>query len=308
MSKFMAAIKNGVSNSKCAIKKCSPEILVGLGIVGIVTATVMACKATLKVDEIIEETHESLEKVHTVSNDPDMAEKYTPEDARKDTAVIYMKTGLKFLKLYGPSIAICAASIFMICKSHKIMKQRNLALASAYAALDKGFKAYQERVSDRFGEEVEKEIRYGVKAEEFVKTVTDKDGKEKSKKEIVKVVEDPYKLGPYTKCFDESCYGWTKDPEQNLMFLHQQEDWANNQLRARGYLLLNEVYRSLGIPETNEGMIIGWRYRPGDNAYHNCVDFGIYNIHRKSNREFVNGYERSIFLDFNVDGNIYGTL
>ena len=34
------------------------------------------------------------------------------------------------------------------------------------------------------------------------------------------------------------------------------------------------------------------------------VDFGIYNIHRPENRAFVNGYERTILLDFNVDGDI----
>ena len=180
--------------------------------------------------------------------------------------------------------------------------------ASAYSTLDQSFKKYKERVAERFGEDVEKEIRYGLAAKEVEKIVEGKDGKEKKVKETVMVADCPYEVSPYAKFFDETCINWSKDADQNLMFLRQQEQYANNRLVARGHLTLNEVYEALGIPETNDGMVIGWVYRPGDNAYANHVDFGIYNIHRKSNREFVNGYERSILLDFNPDGNIYGSI
>lgn len=306
MSKLMTTMKNSTAKALGKCKQYSPEALIVLGITGMVVATVMACRATLKVEEIIDETKEHLDNVHKVASDPEMVEKYSPEDARKDTAIVYTRAAWKLVKLYGPSIAVGTVSIFAICKSHNILKQRNVALASAYAALDKGFRSYKERVAERFGEDVEKEIRYGVKAEEITRVI-EENGKEKEVTETINII-DEYNLGPYSKCFDEGCYGWSKDAEQNLLFLKEQEQWANNQLRARGYLTLNQVYRALGIPETNAGMVIGWRYRPGDDAYHNFVDFGIYNIRRKANRDFVNGYERSIFLDFNVDGNIYGTI
>ena len=306
MNKLFESMRRGASIAVTKVKKYSPEILVVAGIGGLITATVLACKATTKADEIIAETRESLDHVHKCQDaEP---ETYTDEDARKDTVTIYAKTAFKFAKLYGPAVLLGAASVGAICQSHHIMRKRNLALASAYSTLDQGFKKYKERVAERFGEDVEKEIRYGLAAKEVEKIVEGKDGKEKKVKETVMVADCPYEVSPYAKFFDETCINWSKDADQNLMFLRQQEQYANNRLVARGHLTLNEVYEALGIPETNDGMVIGWVYRPGDNAYANHVDFGIYNIHRKSNREFVNGYERSILLDFNPDGNIYGSI
>ena len=306
MNKLFESMRRGASIAVTKVKKYSPEILVVAGIGGLITATVLACKATTKAEEIITETRENLDNVHKLQDaEP---ETYTDEDARKETVTIYAKTAIKFAKLYGPAVLLGAVSVGAICQSHHIMRKRNLALASAYSTLDQSFKKYKERVAERFGEDVEKEIRYGLAAKEVEKIVEGKDGKEKKVKETVMVADCPYEVSPYAKFFDETCINWSKDADQNLMFLRQQEQYANNRLVARGHLTLNEVYEALGIPETNDGMVIGWVYRPGDNAYANHVDFGIYNIHRKSNREFVNGYERSILLDFNPDGNIYGSI
>ena len=60
----------------------------------------------------------------------------------------------------------------------------------------------------------------------------------------------------------------------------------------------------LGIPATRAGQQVGWIYDKNDPNKDNFVDFGIYDTNRPSNRDFVNGYERTILLDFNVDGNI----
>ena len=304
MNKLLESVRTGAMLAVSKAKKYSPEILVIAGIGGVIAATVMACKATTKVDEIIEETRENLDKVHkTRDAEP---ENYTAEDVRKDTVIYYARAGWKLTKLYGPSILLGIASIASICQSHNIMRKRNIALASAYATLDKGFKKYKERVAERFGEDVEKEIRYGIVTKNVDKIIENEDGEKKKVVNEIKIAG--YDVSPYAKFYDEYCHNWSKDPEQNLTFLRQVESYCNNRLRARGYLLLNEVYEGLGIPATNAGMTIGWRYRPGDNSYANYVDFGIYNVHREANRDFVNGYERSILLDFNVDGDIYGTL
>ena len=304
MNKVFNSMRRGAVTAFTKAKKYSPEALVILGIGGIIVSTVMACKATTKVEGIIEETKESLDKVHEVQDNKDLAEKYTEDDARKDTVIIYAKTAVKFAKLYGPAVIIGAASIAAICTSHGIMKKRNVALASAYATLDQGFKKYKERVVERFGEDVEKEIRYGVKAQEIEKTVVGKDGKEKTVKETIQVVEDT-EVTPYSRFFDESCLAWTKDPQQNLTFLMQTETALNKQLINNGYVTLNEAYRAIGLPETNAGLRIGWVY---DKNVENKISFGVHNIHRKSSREFVNGYERVLLLDFNVDGDICGNI
>lgn len=301
------------------LKKHSPEIMIVAGVTGTVVSAVMACKATTKVHDILEESKTKVNQVHEVLANDDLryeevkqedgalvrVEKYTEEDSKKDLAVIYLQTGIKFAKLYGPSIVLGAVSITSILASHNIMRKRNVALAAAYTAVDKSFKGYRSRVIERFGEELDKELRYNIKAKEIETTVTDENGEEKVVKETVQVSDtNPTFYSDYARCFDDGCTGWTKNAEMNLMFLRRQQDWANERLKARGYLFLNEVYESLGIPRTKAGQVVGWIYDTKNPNGDNYVDFGIYNIHIEKNRDFVNGYERSIWLDFNVDGNI----
>lgn len=302
------------------LKKHSPEIMIVAGVAGTVASAVMACKATTKVHTILEETKNEVNQVHEVLANDELryeevkqedgsltkVEKYTEDDSKKDLAIIYLRSGLKFAKLYGPSIALGAVSITSILASHNIMRKRNVALAAAYTAVDKSFKGYRSRVIERFGEQLDKELRYNIKAKEIETIVTDENGEEKVVKETIITADDcnPNFYSDYAKCFDNGCTGWTKDAEMNLFFLKRQQDWANERLKARGYLFLNEVYDMLGIPRTKAGQVVGWVYDAVNPKGDNYVDFGIYNLHDEKARDFVNGYERSIWLDFNVDGNI----
>lgn len=283
------------------IKKASPEILVVAGIAGVVTSTVMACKATTKASEILDAHNDDMDKIHQASElkTPD----YTSEDMKKDTVIVYTQTAVKFIKLYGPSVLLGITSIFCIVSSHNILRKRNIALATAYVAVDKGFKDYRSRVVERFGEELDKELRYNVKAKEFEETTVDSKGKEKKAMTTVQIA-DPDTTSEYARFFDELCHGWTKDPELNLMFLRQQQNWANELLKSKGHLFLNEVYDMLDIPRTKAGQIVGWIYDEKNPVGDNFVDFGIYRANVEKARNFVNGYERSILLDFNVDGPI----
>lgn len=284
--------------------KHSPEILAGVGVVGVVGSLVLACKATTKLSDVLEESKEQLDKIKEVAADPAYEEKYSQDDAKKDTTIIYVQTAMKVTKLYAPSVILCASSLGCLLASNNILKKRNAALSAAYMTVDKSFKEYRKRVADRFGEEVEKEIRYNIKAEEITKV--DEDGNEVT--ETVKVMDgtdDPNSYSDYARFFDESCAAWQNDAEYNLTFLKAQQQYANDLLKARGRLFLNEVYRMLGIDETKAGQVVGWVYNPDNPTGDNFVDFGIYNMQRERVRAFVNGYEPNILLDFNVDGVIW---
>ena len=283
------------------IKKHSPEILVVAGVVGTVTSAVMACKATTKAGDILEEHHEQMESINeVVAMDRD---DYTEEDHKKDTLIVYTQTAVKFVKLYGPSIILGTLSLACIIESHNILRKRNVALAAAYATVDKGFKEYRNRVVERFGKEIDHELKYNIKAKEFETVTVDEKGKEKVEKEIVNVA-DPNLYSDYARFFDESCAGWSKDAEANFTFLKCQQNYANDKLKAQGYLFLNDVYKMLGIPATKAGQVVGWIYDEKNPIGDNFVDFGILNVDVERVRAFVNGYERNILLDFNVDGNI----
>jgi hypothetical protein len=187
--------------------------------------------------------------------------------------------------------------------SHNILHKRNVALAAAYATVDKSLKEYKNRVVDRFGKEVDQELSYGIKATEVEETVTDENGEEKVVKKTVNTINSKI-ASPYSRFFDETCEAWDKDAEYNLFFLRAQEKIANNMLQTRGHLFLNEVYDMLGMERTKMGQTVGWIYKKDDPNFSNYVDFGIYDGNDEASRRFVNGLERSILLDFNVDGDV----
>lgn len=286
------------------LKKHSPEILVGAGIVGVVTSTVMACKATTKIDEILTEQKENIEKTKQYVEEHGYSDKYTEEDHKKDLTIFYSRSVVALVKLYAPSVVLGTASIAMIIGGHNVLRKRNVALAAAYATVEKGFKEYRGRVVERFGEQLDKELKYNIKSKELEEaTVDEKTGKEKIEKKTVHVA-DPSAYSDYARFFDDGCAGWTKDPEFNLMFVKDQQRYANDLLKTKGHLFLNEVYDMLGLPRTKAGQVVGWIYDEKHPVGDNFVDFGIYDLYNEKKRDFVNGYERTILLDFNVDGNI----
>ena len=181
-NEIMKSVSGTVHKVGFKLQKKSPEILVAVGIIGVVTSAVMACKATTKAGKLMEETKEALDNIHEAeeSGVTKAGETYSKDDCKKDLTIAYVQAGVKFVKLYGPSVVLGAMSITSILASHNILKKRNVALAAAYAAVDKSFKDYRGRVLERFGEQVEKELRYGIKAQEIEKTVTDEKGKEKT--------------------------------------------------------------------------------------------------------------------------------
>lgn len=302
-SNFILKANRLINNAGLQLKKHSPEILMVAGIAGTIASTVMACKATLKVNEILEEKNENIKNINTVFESSEYD--YTEEDKNKDLTIVYAQTGVKLLKLYAPAIGLGILSIGAIVAGHNILKKRNIALAAAYAVVDKGFKDYRKNVVDRFGNDIDKELRYNIKAKEIEVEETDDKGKKTTKKEVLNVVGG--NVSDYSKFFDEMSTQYHKDAEYNLMFLRRQQDWANEKLKSKGHLFLNEVYDMLGIPRTKAGQIVGWIYDEKNPIGDNYVDFGIYN-NNEINRAFINGYEKAILLDFNVDGPIYDLI
>lgn len=289
-------------------KKHSPEILVVGGVVGVVTSGVLACKATTKLDSILNEAKQDIEKIHDAIEHPEiLPEKYTEEDGKKDLTIAYVQTGVKIVKLYAPSVALGAVSIAAMLKSNDILRKRNIALAAAYKAVDKSFKEYRGRVVERFGKDLDREMRFGIKAKEIDEVTVNEDGSESTTKKIVNVI-DPSEYSDYARMFDCGNPGWDDTPEYTLMFLKHQQNYANERLKANGHLYLNEVYDMLGIPRSIAGQQVGWVYDEKHPLGDNFVDFGIFDVHKPKNRDFINGYEKAIILDFNVDGYILDSM
>lgn len=287
-------IVRSISRNSLLAQRSSPEVLFVAGVVGLVGSTVLACRATLKVDGVLEEAQVQLKKVRETES-----EKYSDSDRSHDVMVVQVQTGVKLVKLYAPSIIVGAMSIAALTTSHNILKSRNVALTAAYTALEKGFNQYRDRVRERYGDDADRDLRYGTRKEKVVDPET---GRSRT---VTRVGTDVPSI--YARFFDPAAPSWSPDPEYNLLFLRCQQDYMNDLLRARGHVFLNEAYDALGIPRSKAGAVVGWVMTKGGGT-DNFVDFGVFEGREQVSRDFVNGHEGAILLDFNVDGVIYHKL
>jgi len=289
------AVKGALGRHSLKLDKASPNLLFGLGVGGMVLSTALACRATLKMSEVMETAKNDL----TIAKSLDYSESTEANAQQRDIAIIHGRAAIASVKLYAPSVALGAASIACLTKSHNLLQGRNLALTAAYAAVDEAFTAYRDRVVTKYGEDVDRELRYDVRDVEYKQIGTDK---------IVK----GRRVGPggesmYARFFDQTSPSWSKDPEYNNTFLICQQNWFNDLLKVRGHVFLNEVYDGLGIPRTRAGQVVGWMISR-DGSSDNYIDFGIFDGESQVARDFMNGREGAILLDFNVDGTIYDKI
>lgn len=296
-------ISNIVGNVKLFGKKYSPEILLAAGIMGTVGTIVLACKETLKCQEVLEAHNEQIEEIHEAA-DVAMPGEYTSEDQKKDLVIAYTKTVVGVAKTYAPAIILGTLSTAAILTSFGIMKKRYLGMVSAYAALDKLFRDYRGRVVSEYGEDKDREFRYGL-IKEKVGEITTGEGKKAKTEDVTedRVGDIPTGYSVYSKFFMAGNPNWEKDSESNRFFLSANQSYFNTLLQARGYVFLNEVYERLGFEPTKAGQVVGWVKDMGDNF----IDFGMYNLSSEATMRFINGDEDVILLDFNVDGPILDT-
>jgi hypothetical protein len=298
------AIARKVAQQGLLASEKSPKILFVAGVAGMVGSTVLACRATLKLEETLETVeadHQKARDVHALVNTPDYVgdATYTDQEMRKDITIITVRGIGNVAKLYAPAVLLGAASIACLTKSHSLLQDRNLALTAAYAAVDTAFNNYRARVIERYGEDEDRLLRY---ENEVVDVVDDETGKIAS---VTKATGAPGST--YARFYDEdSSRNWSPDPDINLLFLRQVQNYMNDRLKSRGHVFLNEVYGELGLSHTTPGSVVGWRWNKdsGDDF----IDFGIWDGTSETVNDFFNGREGAILLDFNVDGVIYDKI
>lgn len=308
MINFGALAKTGgafvtrfAGRSALTLSKHAPTILTGVGAVGVVGTAVLASKATLHLESELKDVKSALADVREIKELQLKGElpngvEYSKTQYAKDLLNCYSNAAFRLVKLYLPSILMGTLSISCMIGTHAIMKSRNAGLAMAYAGVEKAYRSYRGRVREEFGEEKDLEFALGGRTEKT--TVVNDEGK-KEEKEVLTM--DLAEASPYAKAFGPGNPNWNPDPELTLFFLRRQQSHANDLLRIQGHLFLNEVYDLLGFPRTTAGAVTGWVKGNGDDV----VDFGLYDISNFKKRDFINGYEDTVLLDFNVDGVIH---
>ena len=308
LSKVSTSAARFAGKAEFTIKKNSPEILLGAGIVGFVGTVVLACRATCRADEVLEFHRKKIKDIEDAKEiadaDPEGEMSYDIEIYRQDKAIRYLKTTGSLAKLYAPTVAVGALSLACILTSRNIMQKRYLGVVAAYNGLSAAFEEYRKRVRDEYGEGLDKHFRYGTTYEEL--PVYDENGKKTKEKEQVEKTETEMVMPTDDSCrfFDSSNPNWDKNPTFSMMWLRGQQNILNDILHTRGHVFLNEVYDALGFPHTPQGAVLGWIDGEGDN----CIDFGLYDQNKENVRRFVNGVDNVIMLEFNHDGVIWDKI
>lgn len=294
-------LRKSFKKAQLTVRKHSPEILMVAGVIGTVAGAVMACKETLELGDVLDECKQ--EKME-LEEQYAMCEQYSEDALKKDQVKLTIKHAAKIVKLYAPSVIMEATSIGVIFASNDIMRKRNASMAAAYATLNSMYKRYRQNVIESYGEEVDKDMRFGVKHEKV--TEIDEDGnKVKVDARIVDLDNTALAISDYSRFFQMGCKGFdASSGRYNLLYLKGIQAMFNNKLIADGYVMLNDVYRELGFDTIPEGWSIGWVYDEANPIGDNYIDFGLYEA-RNKNQRAVNDWEPVILMDFNVDGNLY---
>ena len=310
MNKVVSKVSRVTGKAGLKVSKYSPEIYMGIGIVSFAGSIVTACAATLHCDEVLDFHKEQMEHIHEaqkiVKEHPEYGKEYGPDLVRKDKAMAYLKTAVKFGKLYAPTIALATVSIGCFLASRNILQKRYLGVVAAYNGLAQAFEQYRRRVIEDYNEDLDRHFMYGTTYTTSTESVLDENGnKVKTKYKNEHTDKKEAKLEDTTaRWFDKTNPNWNANPNFSMMFLQAQERMANDVLHSRGHIFLNEVYDSLGIDHTPEGAVLGWVEGEGDDY----VSFGIYNARKDGTRKFVNGEENVILLEFNHAGVIYDKI
>lgn len=278
------------------VKKYSPELCLVGGLLAGGTCIVLACKASMKVPEVVEEHNEQIDEVET-----DLA----LTDAACNTAKrrIYISTGMKLVKLYVPAACAGAASTALLLTSYGITRKRNGLLAASLAATTGKFEEYRKKVVEEFGEETDLRLAGDLIDKKLKVTHVDEETGEVTEEETGETVTvwNGYSRharfwGVGSKWYDD--VRAKSNPNYNPEVLLEFEDYFNQLLRTRGYLFLNDVYDHFGWKKTFEGQNAGWIYDPKKGNHQ--ISFGLRNVHNKAMVAFMNGEEpEGVWVDFN---------
>ena len=301
MANLTTVATRALGRTKLFLVKHAPEIMTYGGIVVTGVGIYLFCKASMQLDDTLDIHDTRVDEIEEAKGAGEI-------DSKEASKLIFAEKrdfAWELAKLYGPAVSTTMCGFALILGGHHIISKRSAAISAAYKALEEGYSQYRHRVREDLGEEADRKYLYGLKEEPKDIIVKDVDGNEKLISADVMVPDGGRNHSPYARFFDEFSTQWTRNPEYNLMFLNAQQNYANDKLHATGHLFLNEVYEMLGLPHTQAGSVVGWVLNKGGD---NCVDFGIYDLHSQIKRAFVNGFEPSILLDFNVDGVIYDLI
>lgn len=308
-SEFKENVTRFFGNAVFALKQHSPEILLVAGIGGAIVGTVMACRATLKVNDILDDAKQEIDEIHNreIVYVDDTNVTAVSTNTQQELTKAYVKTGWRLVKLYAGPVILMTASLASIVGSTDIYKQRSLNAASAFMAISESMKDMEKRIEEKYGPEEARALKYGIEEKTVQEEITDENGEIKTVEKVEKTINSKY--NPYVRIFKEGCKGWDSDPDMTLSYLKCTRETFSKLLRAHGHIMLNDVLAELGFPTTREGQSLGWYFDPKNPKYQGkrveeLISFGIENVGDGGESNFASGKCPFLILEFDCDGDI----
>lgn len=224
-----------INDSKNFLGKHSPEILTGIGIVGMGCSVVTAVKATPKAMMLVEQKKQELDVNHL-----------TPKE-----------TFLAVWKPYIPSVITFALSAGCIIGASTINYKRNAALGAAYALSERTLIRYRDKVIETLGEKKEHQIRDKVAQDDI-------DKNQPSPNQIIVTSKGN------TLCKDMISGRYFRS---DIETIKQTINKLNRRLTYDHYISLNEFYGELGLDDIKNGDLMGWNLDNGliEPSFNACI-------------------------------------
>lgn len=283
---------------KKVFKHKKPEICMAAGVIFGAAAVVTACIQTRKgLDKVVSDHKVRIEKARSLDDD----------DPKKGREILfaYGKTTVAGARLLAGPLALFTFSMVSFFSAHNEMKLRNAGLAATAAGLRKTLKDYRGRVADNIGEDAEEKLYFGTKSGEISESTVDEDGNETFETVLADDIVDDVERSDFVKYLVKGNDKWDRSPDMVRFTLECQQNLANDILKNKGEITLNEVYDLLGFEHTEAGMVYGWIYDKYNPFGDNKVEFRVKKVHVPNENDPAKGYSIGYAIDFNVDGNIY---
>lgn len=263
------------------LRDSSPNILIATGIAGVTGGVVLACIASRKLDDALDDHKRREEELISTYNFSEGEKK--SKEYRTAITKEYIYTGVKVVRLYLPAIGALTVGVGSLLGSNYILRKRNAAIAAAYAACHDAFARYRARVIEEKGEEFDKKMRFGLVKDKIKVVETDEETGKKKTHTLNVERANPKDISDYARYFipgfqsDGMSTQATRNIEMNLAELKARCGYWNQALKARERVSLNEVYYDLGFELSKAGQYAGWNIA-GIADSDDYIDFKLYEV------------------------------
>jgi len=252
------SMRRTVKRTKMKVRRGAPLALTIMGILTGIAASVLACKKARTMDAELEEENQAIadakEAVDAADSDDEKKE------AKQALTKARAKKGVKLGKMFGLPVLLGGLAIGMVTGSYVLMAADLAGTTAALKKVTKTFNEYRANTIDVYGEQADKELRFGKHKESVTVKSADPDTGE-IHEQTVKAMKAENGTHDYdfaipfcrTYCgtaFQDNYY------YDNLTISGAFDD-CTLKLRRDGYIFASDIYEKFNFDQTPDSRVMG---------------------------------------------------